>query len=584
MAAPVDPLAQHACVTRLGLLRFLRSPAAAHKVAQIQACGLPYTMPAAWGALPLAEQARRVVAAEARRVSEARLWAFDQAAAEAVLRVATDPTAVLPVTADLVPSTHGMIVAATPIAYTDEGYPVTAVTWGPPADGFGQGVHVTWWSDLRLATAADGLEADEYTPAERERYLAVNGPLTVEVDMHLPFAPLIDARLMRTVDLDEHDRVFVSGIRAAACLWHALAAGDVVATSEERCDPATNRELAALKAHHRSATVARAPRADSADALAAHGRTLLATLLGDHAAPLYGPAAVPEARDITWDRARDHELPSDLRWLPVLARTADDAVRRLEQEAEQRYPGVFGLIEELRAREFGAWPSGCWMPLMRVVEVLGKHYRSTVVAVGMDTAVQHALVVAGLGAWRAAGRHSVLLEALPDPLPTPPPIHELPQWAPITAVHTVYVDHSDDGTPVYGGAQLGFLDHRAGPTGDETTDLLLFDIYADKPGLEAVGERQLVLAGATLDDAARATAAVSLHGDATGRRWTDDEIAATTADSFRHHLALLAVLKDPDRHGRTVTEAAAAVGLRPISSWPPPPGPNPHATVWRIAC
>ena len=75
-----------------------------------------------------------------------------------------------------------------------------------------------------------------------------------------------------------------------------------------------------------------------------------------------------------------------------LNRDAAQPLAILEEEAQQRYPGIFDHLEEVRAREHGSWPEWCWVPYSRVARALADLGS----AKDVDLALQHAVVIAGL--------------------------------------------------------------------------------------------------------------------------------------------------------------------------------------------
>ena len=244
-----DHLVNAAVATRLGTLLHLRGPEGWTVVAQNMAHGSSYTMPADWRRLPASEQARALVKAEARRIADAKVYAFDDAAVSALRAVADDLDVRMPMTADLVPSSSGMIFFASPVSESaDEGI-ITAATWDRPMDGFGDGVHLTWWTDT-LAFAKRDLAAGRISPAGAEYRKRFFGPLMLHVDMHLPFVPLVDIRLVPLAELQGAGRDSAPAIRAIIAAWCALKHG-LVPVREERADPELGRAPAEEKAKHR---------------------------------------------------------------------------------------------------------------------------------------------------------------------------------------------------------------------------------------------------------------------------------------------------------------------------------------------
>ncbi|MFF1712182.1 hypothetical protein [Streptomyces sp. NPDC058268] len=373
--------------------------------------GLPYTMPAHWHHLSVAEQARGLVRAEARRIADARLYAFDDNAVSAVRSVADDLQVQLPVTPDLLPAPSGMIVFTSPVSVSaDEGI-ITAATWGPAMEGFGDGVHLSWWTDTRAFIARE-VASGHLDPAEAEFRKRTFGPLMLHVDMHLPFAPLMDGRLFPVAEFAGADRDSAPAIRAIVAAWYALT-HQLVLVREARADMELGRALAAEKAKYRGVLVARAEDPTAlADALADQAHAAA----GRFGSRILGGLSSPDrARagegDETFLPSRDEELEPSERWLPQLYRDAVRPLELLEAEAQQRYPGIFDHLEELRVREYGSWPGWCWMPSSRVAIAIG----DLGLAKDVDRTLQDAIVIAGLGAWRARRRPAIVLDWLPAP-------------------------------------------------------------------------------------------------------------------------------------------------------------------------
>ncbi|WP_394426444.1 hypothetical protein [Streptomyces sp. SGAir0957] len=567
-----DHLVNAAAATRLGTLLHLRGPEGRTVVAQNMAHGSSYTMPADWRRLPASEQARALVNAEARRIADARVYAFDETAVSALRAVADDLDVLMPVSADLVPSPSGMIFFASPVSVSaDEGI-ITAATWGPPMDGFGDGVHLTWWTDT-LAFTKRELAAGRVSPGDAEYRKRFFGPLMLHVDMHLPFVPLVDIRLVPLAELQGPDRDSAPAIRAIIAAWYALKHG-LVPVREERADPDLGRALAEEKAKHRGVQVARAEDAQDLAAAVREQAHLAAQKLPQQAmGGLSNPDQVlPCELDEAFLPGRDEELDPGLRWATRLYRDAAQPLAILEEEAQQRYPGIFDHLEEVRAREYGNWPKWCWVPYSRVARALADLGSVK----DVDLALQHAVVIAGLGAWKACGRNAVVLDWLPDPgdrtdlVPADIPA-ELP-------FHGAALLHTDvkDGVPVYSGGMLAFLDYN---TNEQRAELLCLD-HNGGPGMKDVYEWQLLLSGSTVPEAAEATAAVSLlPAKPSGEQTTREELTELITGVFGRYFPFLATLADPTGNNAVVGEVAAALGRRPPQAWPPAGGGR-HMTLW----
>ncbi|WP_414167192.1 hypothetical protein ACMATS_06160 [Streptoverticillium reticulum] len=553
-------------------MQHLRSPYGAGKIAVQIDRGLSFTMPSQWRRLPADEQARRLAAAETRRIAEARLYAFDDAAVDAVRAVADDMQIQMPVTKDVLPAPSGMLVFSSPVSVPADDGIITAATWGPAMDGFGEGVHLSWWSDTR-AYAEKAVAAGEATADDAERVVRTSGPLLLHVDMHLPFVPAVDGRLYPISELEGQDLVSAPAIRAIVAAWYALKHG-LVTTVEMRAEASVGRALAAEKAKHRGVVLTTA---DDAGAVTKAVAERASALAAEHVPTVGGLTSPNRIRPTETDEAflvsRDDELPPSARWLPEVYRAAAHPLKALEEEASQRYPGVFEVLEELRAREFGQWPSWCWMPMSRVATALVTQYGSR----DHDDIVQDAIVIAGLGAWRAKGRTAVTIDWIPEPQErTELAPADFPDRLPFHGVELVHTEQADDGSVSYAGGVLAFMDYNK-----DRAELLFLDHYNRGPGIRDVREWQLLLTGSTLAEAAEATAAVSLLPEKeTGGRWTREDLAAHLADRLGDYLPYLSMYAAPDANKAAIREAGAVLGRRPEQSWPPEPGSGPHMTMW----
>ena len=542
-------------------------------VARNMAHGSSYTMPADWRRLPASEQARGLVKAEARRIADARLYAFDDAAVSALRAVADDLDVLLPVTADLVPSPSGMLFFASPVSVSDDEGIITAATWGPPMDGFGDGVHLTWWTGTK-AFVERGVAAGRTSRADAEYRKRFFGPLMLHVDMHLPFVPLVDIRLVPLAELQGSDRDSAPAIRAIIAAWYALKHG-LVPVREERADPELGRALAGEKAKHRGVQVARAENAQALAAAVREQAHLAAQRLPEQATGgLSNPDQVlPGELDEVLKPSRDEELDPGLRWVARLYRDAAQPLATLEEEAQQRYPGIFDHLGEVRAREYGNWPEWCWVPYTRVARALADLGSVK----DVDLVLQHAVVIAGLGAWKACGRNAVVLDWLPDPgARTDLAPADVPDKLPVRGAALLRTEIKG-GVPVYSGGMLAFLDYN---TTEQQAELLCLD-HNRGLGMKDVYEWQLLLAGSTVTEAAEATAAVSLLPvKPSGEQTTREEFAEIIAGTFGRYFPFLATLADPVGNGAVVAEVAAALGRRPPQAWPPPPSGGRHMTLW----
>ncbi|OKI09372.1 hypothetical protein A6A06_01275 [Streptomyces sp. CB02923] len=554
----------------MGLLRYLRGPYAYTMTMAMLREGEQFAMPAQWRGLRVEEQAERLVGAEARRVSDARLFALEAPVVEAVRTVADQPVA-LPLLPAVLPAPSGMIVFAQPVSVTQPGAVVTAATWGPLPGDSAEGVHLTWWSDHRAAAQRAGSATSTGSEPGAEDLLRAI-PLLHEYGLAVHFVPVIDQRLYASGPGGVTGTAHAPALRAIVAAWYALSE-NIVPTRELRADPVTGRALAAEKVRHRgvrygTATDARAV----ADAVVQAAAKVEAKAREDH------PEVVGELSSLTrtttlpgLDEAfapdRDTELPAASRWLPRLYRSAAQPLQQLEASCEDAYPGVFDALEELRARTFGSWPQWCWMPVARVAAELVTKFR---VPTSVE-AVADATVIAALGAWRSGGRHALAMTHIPmADLPAPP--CELPHRLPVPAATLIHLNADLS----YSGGLLAFLE--AGP--EHRPELRLLDYHTRGPHLRTCHDWQLVLSGDTAQEAAAATARIALHplGE-DGRPMTDAEVASEISSVFAPYLPALNLLAAPAPVS-PLRDVAGVLQRRPVRRGPPSVGWAPHMTMW----
>ncbi|MEY9839568.1 hypothetical protein [Streptacidiphilus sp. EB103A] len=394
-------LADAAATLRSTTLTLLRSPLSRECWSFVYERGHRFTMPAKWAALPRHQQIEQLLKAEDRRIASGTTFALDSAAAQAVSAVAHNLDLPLPFSAEILPAPSGMIVAADPLVDLASGTMV-AISWGPPMDGFGAGVHLTWWGH---ANAQDFPGA----PTGREVILMP------DFDMHLPFAPLVDARLWHR-EVSSGALYSQVPLRAVVAAWYALTTPGIE-TVEHRPAAVHGRALAAQKAKSRGVRIATAATTGAAEAA-------IVARAADFAAQLLTPS--PDADSLTgfneatptphtaphgvFAPEHDHQLDAEGRRTAFLYRTGAEHWHRLEQEAAQTYPGIFAQLEELRALEHGQWRSWCWVPGERVSAWLVQAHGATV-----RRAVWDGPRIAALGAWRSGGRHALLANPTAEP-------------------------------------------------------------------------------------------------------------------------------------------------------------------------
>ncbi|MEU5833084.1 hypothetical protein ABZ820_05250 [Streptomyces diacarni] len=518
----------------------------------------PWTIPATWGSLPVEQQMHKAARAERRRVAEATTYALTAPLAEAVRAVAHDKRRRLPLTEDALPSSTGMLVSATPLCDLAAGG-LTAVTWGPPMEGFGNGVHLTWWSDSGL----DDLDAGES---------GHKWPLVPDFDLHLPYAPQLDTRLWEA-DVPSEAVYSHVPLRAVVAAWYALSGGETELT-ERRAMPAIGRDLAAHKAKKRFVHVASMDFVEMARA-AIEQRAAERTerLQADHPVELGGlgeTSATPaRASHGVFSPELDHQLSQDERALAGLYRAAAEHWHRLESEAQQAYPGVFSHLEEVRAREHGEWPVWCWMPSIKVAAQLMNLYD-----VPSKRASWDGSRIAALGAWRSGGRHAVISTPIPPQRASDPPPVTLVQQMPVPGLGLVESDAPHRFV-------LAYLDRGQA---HEAPELVFISDEGDhRRDLKEITKYTVFLTGKDMTEAVKATAryydwAAAQNGHATPPPPGDAE-CAEHADVLGYFTGPLAAAC---ASGTSPVELGGATGRKPAATWPPEPGLLPEMQLWAI--
>ncbi|MFI7104119.1 hypothetical protein ACIBK8_32840 [Streptomyces sp. NPDC050161] len=505
-------------------------------------------MPASWGDLAPAQQNERLIKAEDRRVARGTTFALDGPVAAAVRTVARDTELRLPVTADVLPAPSGMLVSKAPLCSMSGG-PMVAVTWGPPMEGFGPGVHLTWWAPMPAGSPA---------------------PLAMDHDLHLPYLPLLDARLWeREADLPSDQRNFQVPLRAVVASWYALS-GAGTDLAEHRPAPALGRALAGHKAQRPGVLVATAASpAVVRDAIA--DRAAAATSRVSAPLDAFDDTSPPALSYGVFAPERDAQLDPGHRPIAHAYREAAGYWNRMETEVLQAYPGVFDQLEQLRVREHGTWPSWCWMPSGRVAAYL-KHLHG----IPTKAAAWDGPRIAALGAWRSSGRTTVMptSDVLPHaPVDAPPA--ELPQQMPVMGLGLVIPDGSR--APHLVLACGDWTDPAAG----KAEIVLLTDGGERVPSFRYMTRSTLFPVGDTLTDAVKFTQdhydrAAVLNGE-TPAPTTVLECQLQAA-SLGHYTGRLAAACRP---GARLLDAGWVTGLKESAApWPPEPSGRSEMQMW----
>ena len=502
--------------------------------------------------------------AEDRRVAGGVTFGLDKAVTHAVRAVASDRTHPLAFTEDVLPGPSGMFVTQVPLHELD-GADVVAATWGPPMTGFGPGIHLTWWSVARDPHRSGTTRAGRPVPVIRD------------FDLHLSFAPFMDARLWLP-EVPPNYEYSALPLRAVVAAWYALSTG-AADLSEQRSQPATSRALAALKAKHRSVRTATG---ESVEAV--HHALLAATAKNadhvrqEHPGELGGlsmgsaPRTPYPETDTELAVEFGDALESAAWQLAGVYLGEARFFERLELEVSQLYPALFEQLEELRARYFGEWPAWCWMPSAKIAAWLHTQYETP-----LDEAIWDASRIAALGAWRSGGRHLVLADpwlasetatsvptGLPALMPTPGiglqiPVEEQPRHV------------------------IAYLDVQDGPEGDVVPELILIDDDGDPAkGFRQLSKRTLFLTGHTLTDAVRTTEQYyDRVAIAEGRppAPNDEALYAEHAAFLGFFTGLLSAVCDPG-DGLHRDESGAMTTSGSWRSWPPQPTEDQKLMMW----
>lgn len=545
-------LADHAARLRSQTLDFVRGEEGVAMWSMFLREGKTFTMPAQWGALPEEQQIRLLLKAEARRVADGTTFALASQVADAARAVAEDLDVALPFTKDVLPAPAGMIVPEDGLGELATGWTMGAVTWGPPMEGFGPGVHVAWWA-----------QTPDDAPA----------PLFPEFDLHLPFAPIIDARLWPG-DIPSGYRHSRMPLRAVVASWYALS-NSAVTLDEQRPDPVTGRTLAAQKAKNRVVRVASATDTIVVQQMITADASASAASLGaEHGEPIGAApsvAATPNRASYgVFEPDRDHQLKPDIRKVAHLYRTAAEHWHRLEMGVTNIYPGIFGQLEELRAREYGKWPSWCWMPSIRVAGWLAHMYE-----VPLDQAMWDGSRVAAVGAWISGGRHALLADAeVPPHRPTDRVPTGLNDGFPVPGLGLIVPDGND------ARLLLAFLNHNEERTTAELT--LVNDEGRHASGFRDLTKYTLFLTDTDMTAAVRTTQ--SYYDEAAIENGTqphpnDDALYAQHAELLGFFTSPLAIACTP---GSDPVDVGGLTGRKPAAPWPPEPGLLPEMQLWLV--
>ncbi|MGW1053515.1 hypothetical protein [Streptomyces sp. NPDC002521] len=550
------PLADTAAHLRSRLLAYLRSPLSRQYYAYVLQRGQTFTMPATWGALPSDQRIEKVLAAEARRVANGRTFGLDTPLLSVARAVAEQRGQELPFTEDVLPAPSGLFTAPKPLCDLGQASMV-AVTWGPPMESFGSGVHLTWWA------VHHGQESD--VPDDGLK-------LVPDFDLHLPYAPLVDSRLWQT-EMPSNLLYSHLPLRTVVAAWYALTTHGVQ-IDEQRPEPSLGRALAAQKAKNRSVHIATT---ESAEVV----REALIARAATHAASLSEGGAVGGFRDVATTPATvshgvfapelDYQLDVMGRRVANLYRHAAGYWHRLELEIIQTYPGIFQHLEEMRVREYGRWPSWCWMPSAEVAAWLVEFH-----GVPARQAMWDGVRIAAVGAWRSGGRHALLpADNQPTSGAEGPVPRDLPERMPTPGMGLII--QGSDSTRLI----LAFVDDHEN-NGKCPELVLVSDEGVPGRSFRELTKFTLLFTGESLTDAVRATqqyydrAAIAI-GEAPAPN--DETLYAEHAELLSGFIRPLTAVCAPEV---PVAEAGVLVGRKSEAPWPPEPGLLDEMQLWLL--
>jgi hypothetical protein len=285
-------------------------------------------------------------------------------------------------------------------------------------------------------------------------------------------------------------------------------------------------------------------------------------------------------------RRRDADLPDIYRWLPALYRNTAARLEKLERQAERQFPGVFQRLDQVWRQESAGWPSWCWMPISRVIEVIGQSYlgRISPVPAGLDLATGlspeqllsmgaagDAARLAAIGAWRHAGRHVVnfhdALTAVFEQKADDMPVRLAERW-PLAGFYMTFGDAS---------RSAGLWFHLEWDAKEQRAELRLMMDMAPTASLSALTAQPLFLEGATVRDALERTWTATLSRGL-AMEGSDKILDVSPAGGFRElvaeqarHVGVWAAAADMLASDEVVaTDAASVLGREPAGEvWPP---------------
>jgi hypothetical protein len=503
--------------------------------------GVGFTLPTAVATLTSSEaRARHLAAAERRRLSAAALYHLNEEATAAALATDLVPCDL----AGIVPAPAGMVMWATPPCTTTTGVPIVAASWGEAEDG---GLWITWWSDNAAAAIQLGDDVDTL--------VQVNGYLGYDRETHI-------VPRSWPSQADDPAQPLHSFYRAVISTWAAMASDSVSVTAELVAPKPLRKQAARVNlaippVHCLAASVPAGPGTR-------HG-------------------SETEAQDEAFARIRDDELDSQYRWIPELYRATAQRLHTLEQQLENRVPGLVDHLLQAAA-DGGDWPSWCWMPITRILELLAERFPPTGSMTDLLERSRLAAVLAAVGSWRASGRplvniHDQLIprfEAAADTLP-----RDLPErWM----VPCIYVTSE---TP---SGAAGLFVHLEWDAAERRAELRFLLDHDPVGGLDSLQVQPVHLTGQTVKDALAATwAATAMRANILAG---SDAVPVTgpgtafgaTVDQQASHLGVFVAIADfVASDSALFTDARVVLGRGEARTWPAAPATEQAPQLWLAA-
>lgn len=534
---------------RTETLVYLRTQHWQDGVAWMLAKGLPFpSLPASWTALERQEQARRLARAEASRLERAQIYVFPAGLVEQVRTFALeDDLAILP-RENTLPHGPGFAVFADPIGSDLDGAAVAAISWGPVHPDMSPGLIVTWWTKARAQFPAPMMFAD---------------------DIHLTLEPHLDPRLLPSDQWSDLARATAPTMRATVTALRLI-------THEHR-GPVPKGKGKRQQARSRPVALGQRPEAFAQLSAAIHAESETHRERVVYLGTTPERSHAPDLSDRVFAEGAEAGLVAGSRHWPAVHRDVAAQIAQLEQRAEQRNPGVFGYLEEVRARTWGTWPRWCWMPVFAIaLELIELHPERD-----RGELISEAHTLAALGALRAGGRAVLVREPFepecedPSALETAVPDPDRTQVPGIAVVDVYRASEAD--APAACACVLAHLDVRT----DGRPQLYLLPYEWSSGELDGAYAFQLLLGEQSLEAAGRATAEISLRPvREDGSRYTTGEVAAEIAATAAIYLSELNAAFGPTA-GRQLEELGFALGLRAhATAWPHPDGAQAPVTLW----